>query len=77
MAIKCKHCLSKSEKNQNAVLQKLLCNMTKRCSKRYEPRSRFYAVRHLYQINFSASPDGKLRNKAEMPIKRTIKNNMK
>ena len=36
-------------------------------SKCYEPRSGFYAVRHLYQINSSGSPDGKLSNKAEMP----------
>lgn len=36
-------------------------------SKCYEPRSSCYPVRHLYQINFSGTPEGKLSNKAEMP----------
>lgn len=36
-------------------------------SKCYEPRSLFYAVCHLYQINVSVTPEGKLSNKAEMP----------
>lgn len=62
--------LSKAHMDAPASRQDMTHAMS---SGRYEPRSSSYAARHLYRINFSGTPDGKLSNKNRNAIKITIK----